>query len=114
MPDESFIDRRSSVERDSELRKIAAIVAADLASSTAAAASSLAASTAVAAQSLADATRVDLDYIKRDLQDIKDRLDSKFVSLDVFDPIRRLVYGLVALVMMSVVGALLTLVLRKG
>lgn len=66
-----------------------------------------------AAQTLSEATKVDLGYIREELKEIKKRLDDKFVTKEIFDPIRKIVYGQVVLVLIAVVGALLTLVLRK-
>lgn len=37
-----------------------------------------------------------------------------YVTKDQFDPVRRLVYGLVTIILTGVVGALLTLVMRQG
>ena len=67
-----------------------------------------------AANSLAEATKIDLGYIKEAIEEIKIRLDNKYVTLELFAPIKALVYGQVALVLIGVVGGLLTLVLRKG
>lgn len=66
-----------------------------------------------AAQALSEATKVDLGYIREELKEIKLRLDSKFVTKEIFDPIKQIVYGQVALILIAVVGGLLTLVLRK-
>jgi hypothetical protein len=54
-----------------------------------------------------------MQYIKADLKEIKDRLANKYVTCDVFDPIRNLVYGLVGLILVAVVGGVLAMVLKK-
>lgn len=79
----------------------------------AAAADQLTLTAAHAAQTLSEATRVDLGYIREELKEIKCRLDNKYVTLELFDPIRRIVYGQVALVLIAVIGGLLAMVLRK-
>lgn len=66
-----------------------------------------------AAKALSEATKVDLGYIREELKEIKLRLDSKFVTKEIFDPVKQIVYGQVVLILVAVVGGLLTLVLRK-
>lgn len=56
---------------------------------------------------------VKLDAVREDIAEIKDVLDSKLVTKDEFEPIKRLVYGVVGLVLSSVVAAVLALVLRS-
>lgn len=55
---------------------------------------------------------VKLDYIQRDINEIKQKLDDSYVTQDQFDPIKRVVYGLVSLVLVSVVGAIMVFILR--
>jgi hypothetical protein len=60
--------------------------------------------------------KVDIKYIQRDLGEIKTSLkenNDKFVTQDEFEPIRKIVYGLVGLILTGVVGALLTLIIRQ-
>ena len=64
------------------------------------------------ARVLAESTRIDLQYIKDDLREIKTRLQTQFVTRDVFDPIRNLVYGQVGLILIAVATGVLALVLR--
>lgn len=54
----------------------------------------------------------DIDYIKNKVEHIDNALSEDYVSRVEFDPIKRIVYGLVALVMSSVVIALVAMVLR--
>ena len=56
--------------------------------------------------------QADLDYIKRDIGEIKERLNRQYVTQDQFDPIKRIVYGLVSIVLTAVVVAIVALVLR--
>lgn len=60
--------------------------------------------------------KVDIKYIQRDLGEIKQALkenNDKFVTQDEFEPIKKIVYGLVGLILTGVVGALLTLIIRQ-
>jgi hypothetical protein len=63
---------------------------------------------------MTESTRVDLQYIKEDLRDIKERLDNKYVTVEAFDPIRRLVYGVVALMLTAIVVAVMALIIRAS
>jgi len=53
-----------------------------------------------------------LDYIKKDIKDIKEELDGKYVTQDQFEPVRRIVYGGVAFILIAVVGAVIALVVK--
>ena len=55
----------------------------------------------------------DVRRIKTDVIEIKQRLDSKYVTKEEFDPVKKLVYGIVALILTAVVGALLGMVILK-
>jgi len=98
--------------RHDEIDRAARSAAFIVVQTTQVASAQIAAAAEQAARLLAEATRIDLQYIKGDLEEIKLRLDSKFVSIEAFDPVRKLVYGLVGLVLTAVIGTLLTLVLR--
>lgn len=52
--------------------------------------------------------------VKEDVKEIKDILRSNYVTQDQFGPVKQVVFGLVALILISVVGALLVLVIRQG
>lgn len=54
----------------------------------------------------------DIQYIKDDVKEIKTSIQSNYVTKDQFDPVRRLVYGLVTVTLSSVVVAILALVLK--
>lgn len=54
----------------------------------------------------------DIQYIKRDVQDIKEQLKGGYVTKDEFEPIKRVVYGLVGTVLLSFMGAILALVVK--
>ena len=52
----------------------------------------------------------DVTYIKEKLNAI----DSRVVSKDEFEPIKKIVYGLVGLILVAVVGALMALVVGSS
>ena len=54
----------------------------------------------------------DIGYIKDDLKEIKNSLDSCYLTKNEFEPVKKLVYGLVAVTMVAVIGALLALILK--
>ena len=55
----------------------------------------------------------DLAYIKRDIADIKLKLESNYVTKDEFSIVKNIVYGMVALVLTSFMGALTFLVFKQ-
>lgn len=55
----------------------------------------------------------DIGYIKQDVAEIKRMQQSHYVSKEEFEPIKRLVYGLVGLILTGVVVTLLSLVVVK-
>ena len=57
--------------------------------------------------------KTDLEYIKRDIADIKSVLKADYVTRDEFSPIKSIVYGLVGIVLTSVIGALVALVVKQ-
>jgi hypothetical protein len=57
--------------------------------------------------------RQDIQYIKTDVTDIKHKLDGEYVTRMEFDPIRKIVYGVVTIVLTAVVGGLVALVVYK-
>lgn len=54
----------------------------------------------------------DLQYIKRDISEIKHKLEANYVTKEEFDPIKRIVYGMVSIILVAVVTAIVALVLR--
>lgn len=100
-------------ERDADLKRVARAAATEVVAMAAAAASQVSDTAAGAARLLAETTRLDLQYIKDDLKEIKTRLEDKYVTAETFEPVKRLVYGLVGLILIGVVGGLLAMVLRQ-
>ena len=54
-----------------------------------------------------------VDYISQAVGEIKHQLESEYITKAEFAPIQKIVYGMVGLILVGVIGALLTLVLRK-
>lgn len=54
----------------------------------------------------------DIRDIKQSLDKIERRLSQDYITRIEFDPIKKIVYGLVSLILVGVVGALLGLVIR--
>lgn len=54
-----------------------------------------------------------IDELKVQFGELERKIDNNFVTKTEFDPIKRLVYGTVALMLTSVLGAIVALVLRK-
>lgn len=52
----------------------------------------------------------DLTYIKEKLTAVDNKVSSGYVSKEEFEPIRKIVYGVVSLILVAVVGALVALV----
>jgi len=62
---------------------------------------------------MTDSYETDIKYIRRDLDKIMYKLDNHFVTKGEFAPVQKIVYGLVTLILTSVVIALLALVVRQ-
>lgn len=69
-----------------------------------------------------DATKVDVQlaviardivYIKDQLSDVQTTLHSNYVLKSDFEPVQKIVYGLVGLVMIAIIGALMALVIKQ-
>jgi hypothetical protein len=55
----------------------------------------------------------DLKYIKEQIGEIKDKMEHSYVTVDQFEPVKRIAYGVVGLILIAVVGSLMTLVINK-
>lgn len=60
-----------------------------------------------------DVIQTKLDYIQRDIAEIKASLTEEYVIRKEFDPVKKIVYGLVSLILVAVVGSLVTIVVAK-
>lgn len=54
----------------------------------------------------------DLGYVRKQLDTIDSKVSNHYVSKEEFDPIKKIVYGLTGLILVAVVGALLSLVVK--
>lgn len=50
--------------------------------------------------------------MKDDIRDIKLKLDKEYVTQDQFNPVKQIVYGMVSIVLVGVIGAIVTLVIK--
>lgn len=59
---------------------------------------------------------IHIGYIRKDLEEIKKTIqesNDSYVTHDEFTPVKNIVYGFCALILVAVVGALLSLVMIK-
>lgn len=60
----------------------------------------------------------DIQYMRDRIDEMNEKMDSKFVTQEEFkaklDPISKLVYGLVGLILTAVVGAVISIVINRG
>lgn len=54
----------------------------------------------------------DIEQIKKDITEINLLVKDNYVRREEFNPVQKVVYGLVSVILMGVIGALLALVLR--
>ena len=52
-------------------------------------------------------------YIENEVKEITQKLQSNYVTQDQFEPVKKIVYGLVTIILVAVVGALIGLVIIK-
>lgn len=55
----------------------------------------------------------DILYIKEKVDNIETKLQSNYITKEEFAPVKQLVYGMVSLILVAVVGALVTLVIKR-
>lgn len=56
----------------------------------------------------------DITYIKEKLNTVDQKVSTHYVSKEEFEPIKKIVYGLVSLILIAVVGALVALVVGSN
>lgn len=63
---------------------------------------------------LSDSSQVliHIEYLRKEVGEIRNDIDNKFVTSDEFMPVRMIAYGVVALVGTGIIGALITLIVR--
>jgi len=60
-----------------------------------------------------DVIATKIDYIQRDVADIKRKLEADYVTREEFEPIKKIVYGMVSVILLAVIGALVAVVVRS-
>jgi len=55
----------------------------------------------------------DVGYIKEKVKSIETQIASNYVTKEEFDPIKRIVYGMVTIILVAFVGAIVALVVKK-
>lgn len=56
----------------------------------------------------------DISYLKDDVREIKTQITSNYVTKDQFEPVRRLVYGTVGIILTAVIVAVVALVIGNS
>lgn len=55
----------------------------------------------------------DVSYIKEDVKALRQNQEQNYVTKNEFEPVKKIVYGLVGLILVAVVGALVSLVVGQ-
>lgn len=55
----------------------------------------------------------DITYMKEKLDEVDGKLNSHYVTKEEFEPIKKVVYGLVSIILVAVVGAVVSLVITN-
>ncbi|MBU0847062.1 hypothetical protein KKH23_07700 [Patescibacteria group bacterium] len=55
----------------------------------------------------------DITYIKKEVEDISEKLEDNYITRQEFDPVKKVVYGIIAIILTSVMAALVALVVLK-
>lgn len=53
-----------------------------------------------------------ITYIENDLKEVKEMLSSGYVTKQEFEPVKRIVYGVVSLILVGAIGAILALIYK--
>ena len=54
----------------------------------------------------------DVEQIKKDITEIKLLITQNYVRREEFNPVQKIVYGLVSVILMAVLGAMIALVIK--
>jgi hypothetical protein len=57
--------------------------------------------------------QTDINYIKDKLNSVDQKVSTHYITREEFEPIKKIVYGLVGLILVAVVGAVVSLVVRS-
>lgn len=94
--------------REEELQRVAAIAAAEVVRIMSTVPQQMPTAAAIAAESM----RKDVESIKEDVGEIKAKLENHYVSVEQFEPVKRIVYFVLGVFGVAVVGAIVKLVVR--
>lgn len=56
---------------------------------------------------------VKLEFIIKELDEIKAKLEKNYVSQEEFKPVRNLAYGMVTVILTTVIGSLIALIIKQ-
>lgn len=56
---------------------------------------------------------VKLEFIIKELDEIKAKLEKNYVSQEEFKPVRNLAYGMVTVILTAVIGSLIALIIKQ-
>lgn len=56
---------------------------------------------------------VKLDWIQKDITEIKEKLERDYVTRQEFNPVKNVVYGMVSTMLLAVLGAIVALVIKQ-
>lgn len=56
---------------------------------------------------------VKLDWIQKDITEIKEKLERDYVTRQEFNPVKNVVYGMVGTMLLAVLGAIVALVIKQ-
>lgn len=54
----------------------------------------------------------DIEFIKQEIKAMNEKLDNKYVTHEEFDPIKKIVYGLVGGILLTFLGGIIALILK--
>lgn len=54
------------------------------------------------------------EWLSEVMENVKNRMDSKFISKDQFEPIKKIVYAISGSMILGVIGAIMNLVIKKS
>lgn len=53
-----------------------------------------------------------VEYIEAEIKAIKEKLEKEYVTTDMFEPVQKIVYGLVSVILLAVIGAVVALIMK--
>jgi len=54
----------------------------------------------------------DIEYMTKELKNLEDLIAGHYVTKDEFEPIKKVVYGLISVILLAVIGAIMALVIK--